>query len=194
MKAAEEDALDSFGTGIYSAGTSSLEMDGVRIFLSTSNTYGGIAQGTYSWAQAKVDSTTTTLSLAKMQERYEAAKEGNDAPDLVTTDETEFNAFWGLLQPQQRFSDGDTAKAGFRNLMFNGAMVAEDSYCPSGFMVFWNLKKIKLVSSSSRKFPGKFVDFEMPHNQDVRVAHIRWAGNLVCEEPRKFAVMDSLTG
>jgi len=72
--------------------------------------------------QAQIDSTTTALSLAKMQERYEACKEGADAPNLITTDETEFNAFWGLLQPQQRFSDGDTAKAGFRNLMFNGAV------------------------------------------------------------------------
>jgi len=49
MKAAEEDALDSFGTGIYSAGTDSKEITGVRVFLSTSATYGGISQSTESW-------------------------------------------------------------------------------------------------------------------------------------------------
>ena len=116
MQAAEEDALDSFGTGIYSAGTDSKEIDGARIFLSTSNTYGGISQSTNSWAQAQVDSTTTALSLSALQTQYEAAKEGNDAVDLITMAESQFNTFWALLQPQQRFSDGDTASAGFKNL------------------------------------------------------------------------------
>lgn len=106
---------------------------------------------------------------------------------------TQSNSFWSLLQPQQRFSDGDTAKAGFKNLMFNGAIVSEDSYCPSGYMVFWNMKRIKLVSSTKRAFPGKMEDFIKPHNQDVRVAHIFWAGNLVCEQPRKFGAMTALT-
>lgn len=193
MEIAKEDMLDLFGTGIYSAGTDSKDIDGNGIYLSTSNTYGGISQSANSFWQAKIDSSTGTLSLAKMQERYEAAKEGAQAPNLITTTETLFNSFWGLLQPQQRFSDGDTAKAGFKNLMFNGAVVAEDSYCSSGDMIFHNLKKLKLVSSSQRKFPGKFIDFVTPHNQDVDVAHIRWAGNLVCEEPRKQAAMTALT-
>lgn len=191
-KAAEEDAMDSFATGLYSAGTDAKEIDGARIFLSTSNTYGGIDQSANSWAQAKIDSTTPTLSLAKLQEQYEAAKEGNDAVDLITFDETQFNKFWSLLQPQQRFSDGDTAKAGFKNLMFNGAVCSEDSYVPSGYVVGWNLKRVVLKSSTQRKFPGKFIDFDMPHNQDAMIAHIRWAGNLVCEQPRKFFAFTAL--
>lgn len=193
MQAAQEDALDSFGTGIYSAGTDTKDIDGARIFLSTSNTYGGIAQSTNSWAQSNIDSTTTTLSLSALQTQYEAAKEGADAVDLITFDETQFNTFWSLLQPQQRFSDGDTAKAGFKNLMFNGAVCAEDSYAPSGHVVGWNMKRIKLTSSTKRKFPGKMIDFETPHNQDAMIAHIRWAGNMVCEQPRKFFAMTALT-
>lgn len=193
MAAAEEDALDSFATGLYSAGTDAKEVDGARIWLSTSNTYGGVSQTANSWLQSNVDSTTTSLSLSKLQEQYEGAKEGSDAVDLITFDETQFNTFWGLLQPQQRFSDGDTAKAGFKNLMFNGAIASEDSYVPSGYVVGWNLKRVKLVSSTQRKFPGKFVDFEMPHNQDADIAHIRWAGNLVCEQPRKFFAFTALT-
>lgn len=191
--AAEEDALDSFATGLYSAGSSALEIDGARIFLSTTNTYGGIAQSTNSWAQAKMDTTTTALSLAALQTQFEAAKQDNDAPNLITFTETQFNNFWGLLQPQQRFSDGDTAKAGFKNLMFNGAICAEDSYCPTGYVVGWNLKRIKLASSTKRKFPGEFIDFEQPIDQDAMVAHIRWAGNLICEQPRKFFAFTALT-
>lgn len=193
MQAAEEDALDSFGTGIYSAGTDSKEIVGARVFMSASNTYGGISQSANSFWQSNVDSTTTALSLSKLQEQYEAAKEGSEAVGLITFSEAQFNILWGLIQPQQRFSDGDTAKAGFKNLMFNGAICAEDSYAPTNYVVGWNLDKVKLVSHTDRKFPGKFIDFEMPHNQDADIAHIRWAGQLVCEEPRKCFIFTALT-
>jgi hypothetical protein len=193
MDAAKEDALDSFGTGIYSDGTDSKDIVGARVWLSTSNTYGGISQTANSWWQSNVDSTTTTLSLSAMQTQYEAATEGPDRPDLITMTESIFNDFWALLQPQQRFTDEGTANAGFRNLMFNGAVASEDSYAPSSHMVFWNLKRVKLVSHSQRKFPGVMVDFEMPHDQDVKVGHIRWAGQLICEQPRKQAALTAIT-
>lgn len=191
-KAAEEDAMDSFGTAIYSAGTDSLEVVGVRTLLSTSNTYGGISQSSNSWWQAQIDSTTTALSLSTMNALYEACREGNDAPGLITTTETQFAKVWGFFQPQQRFADSETAKAGFKNIMFNGAIVSEDSYCPSGYLIMWNLDRIKLVSSTIRNFPGKFIPFQKPVDQDAMVAHIRWAGNMVCEQPRKLGAMTAL--
>lgn len=193
MEAAEEDIRDAFATGIYSAGTDAKEIDGARIFLSASNTYGGIAQSTNSWWQAKVDSTTTALSLAAMQSRYEAASEPPDRPNLITTTETLFNSFHALLTPIQRFADKSTADAGYQNLLFRGAPVLEDSYCPASHMVFWNLKHIKFVSHASRKFPGEQIPFQSPVNQDVLVSHIRWMGNLVCSQPRKQGVMTALT-
>jgi len=49
IKIAKEDIIDSFATGIYSDGTDTKDIDGARIFLSTSNTYGGISQSTESW-------------------------------------------------------------------------------------------------------------------------------------------------
>jgi len=191
-KAAEEDAMDSFATGIYSAGTDAKEIDGVQIFLSTSNTYGGISQTAQSWARAQVDATTTAISLTALQTMYEAAKEGGDAVNLMLFDEVQYNKFWSLLQPQQRFSDGDTASAGFKNLLFNGAVCAEDSYVPSNYVIGINLKHVKLVSSTKRKFPGEFIPFDAPINQDAKVAHIRWAGNMVCGQPRKNFVFTAL--
>lgn len=193
IQIAEEDIRDSFATGLYSAGTDSKEIVGARVFLSTSNTYGGISQTTNSWAQAKIDSTTTALSLSKMQERYEACSEPPIRPGLITTTETLFNSYHALLTPIQRFSDSTTADAGYHNLLFRGAPVLEDSYCPTGYMVFWNLKYLQLVSHSQRKFPGEFIDFEQPINQDVLVAHTRWAGQLTCSAPRFFGAMTALT-
>jgi len=190
---AKRDIKDSFATGLYSAGTDAKEITGAQVFVATSSSYGGLSQSTESWLQAKVDSTTPALSLGKMQERWEACKEDNDKISLVTTTETLYNSFWSLLQPQQRFSDNSTAKAGFENLMFNSAPVLEDSYCPSSSMYFWNLKHLKLVSSKQRPFPGSLQPFVKPTNQDAKTALILWAGELVCEEPRKFGVMSALT-
>lgn len=189
----KRDLKNSFATGLYSAGTDSKEITGARVFLSTTSSYGGLSQSTESWLQAKIDSTTTALSLGKMQERWEACKEDNDKPNLITTTETLYNSFWSLLQPQQRFTDSKTASAGFENLMFNSAPVLEDSYCPSNYMIFWNLKHLKLVSSTQRPFPGDLQPFVKPTNQDARTALILWAGELVCEEPRKFGAMTALT-
>jgi len=191
--AAKRDLKDSFAKGIYSAGTDSKEIIGARVFVSTSSAYGGLDQSTESWLQAKVDSTTTAVSLGKMQERWEACKEDSDKVNLITTTETLYNSFWSLLQPQQRFTDSKTASAGFENLMFNSAPVLEDSYCPSGHMYFWNLKKMKLVSATGRPFPGDMQDFVKPTNQDARTALILWAGALICEEPRKLGAMTALT-
>lgn len=190
---AEEDAQDYFASGLYSSGTDAKEMDGVGIFLSASNTYGGISQTLQSWARAQIDSTTTAISLVALQTQYEAAKENNDAPNLICFDEVQFNKFWALLQPQQRFSDGDTASAGFKNLLFNGAVCVEDSYAPSNYVVGLNLKHLTLVSSTQRKFPGLFVPFQSPINQDAKVAHIRWAGNLLGGQPRKHFAFTALT-
>lgn len=193
VEAAKEDVKDAFGTGLYSSGTDAKSIIGARVFLSTSNTYGGVSQTSNSWLQAKIDSTTTVLSLNAMQSRWEAAKEAPDAPNLITCTESLYNSFFALLQPQQRFTDGETTKAGFQNLLFNGAPVLEDSYCPTSFMVFWNLKHLKMYSHSERNFPGKFIEFQKPINQDASVAHIYWAGQLVCEEPRKFAALTAIT-
>lgn len=193
VTAAEEDAKDSFATGLYSAGTDAKEIVGARVFLSASNTYGGISQSANSWAQAVVDSTTTALSLTALQSAYESSKVDNDKVDLMLFDETQYSKFWSLLQPQQRFTDGETAKAGFGNLIFNGAVCMADSYCPSNYVVGINLKHTKLLSSAKRKFPGFFIPFEAPITQDARVAHIRWAGQMICGQPRKNFVFTALT-
>lgn len=193
IEAAEEDAKDSFATGLYSAGTDSKEIVGVRVFLSTSNTYGGISQSANSWAQAVVDSTTTALSLTALQSVYESSKVDNDKVDHIFFDEAQYTKLWSLFQPQQRFTDSETAKLGVGNLLFNGAICMADSYCPSNYVVGINSKHIVLKSSTKRKFPGEFIPFDAPINQDAKVAHIRWAGQLICGQPRKNFVFTALT-
>lgn len=194
VEAAEEDIRDAFGTGLYSNGTTDPKsIVGVRGYLSTSATYGGISQSGESWLQSNVDSTTTTLSLPVMQTQYNAASQAPERPNLITTTVSIFNSYWSLLQPQQRFADGDTAAAGFKNLLFNGAVVIEDRYAPSSHMVFHNTKYIRLYSHKDRKFPGEYVDFRKFFDQDAEIATIQWAGAMVCSSPRLQAGLTAIT-
>lgn len=100
VEAAEEDIRDAFGDGLYSDGsTDPKSIIGARAWLSTSATYGGISQSTESWLQSNIDSTTTTMSLGKLQTQYEAAVHGPDKPNLATTTKTLFNSYWSTLGP-----------------------------------------------------------------------------------------------
>lgn len=194
VEAAEEDIRDAFGDGLYSNGsTDPKSIIGARAWLSTSATYGGISQSSESWLQSNIDSSTTTMSLGKLQTQYEAAVHGPDKPNLATTTKTLFNSYWSLLQPQQRFSDSDMASAGFKNLLFNGATVLMDEYAPASHFIFWNTKFVKLYSHKDRKFPGQFVDFRKFFDQDAEIATIQWAGALVCSSPRMQSALTALT-
>lgn len=193
VEAAKEDLLDIFATGLYSDGTDSESIVGSRVFVSQSSTYGGISQASESWLQAQLDSVTTNITLAKMQEMYQNCKVTNQVVDLIVTDESEYNAVWASIQPAQRFSDKNTADAGFTNLLFNSAKLVEDGvYCPDGYMYFFNTKTLQFKSHSERDFPGKMEPWIKPTNQDVRVQHLFWMGAFVCDEPRQNGVMTAL--
>ena len=69
----------------------------------------------------------------------------------------------------------------------------EDSYAPSGYMVFHNCKFINLYSHKERKFPGEFKDFEEFFDQDAMIAKLQWLGEMICSAPRYQAAMTALS-
>lgn len=194
VEAAEEDIRDNFGTGLYSNGTTDPKsIIGLGGFMSTTATYGGVSQSSESWLQANIDSSTTTMSLGKLQTAFESAVHGPDKPDLCLTTKTLFNSYWSLLQPQQRFSDSDMASGGFKNLLLNGAVVLMDEYCTASSFFLLNTKYIKLYSHKDRKFPGEYVDFRKFFDQDAEIATMQWAGIFACSGPRFQAALTALS-
>lgn len=187
----EKSIMDDMGTGLYNAGTDSKAIGGLRLALSTSNTVGGISQSSYSWWQPQLDSTTTTLTIAAMQSRDQAATIGNDGPTVIMTTRSLYNSYYALLQPQQRFTDSETGKGGFSSLMFNGKPVIVDSHCPSSHMLFLNEDYVHLFYHPDEDF--RFEPFQKPINQNVKVAKIYWAGALGYSNLRMQAAMTALT-
>lgn len=188
---AEKTIQDKFGTGIYSAGTNPKSILGLRMFVATSQTVGGISQTSYSWWAAQVDSSTTTLMIAAMQSRHNAASLNNESPTAVATTKALYNSYYGLLQPQQRFTDSETAKGGFSSLMFNGIPVLPDSYCPTSHMLFLNEKYLHMFVHKDEDM--RFEPFQKPINQNVKSAKIFWAGAFAASNNRLQAGMTALT-
>lgn len=191
IKIAEKTMIDKLGTGVYSAGTDPKSIIGLRTIVGTSNTVGGISQSSYSWWQAKVDSSTATLTIAKMQERFNLCSVNNDQPTVVATTRSMYNAYYALLQPSQRFVDAETAKGGFSSIMFNGIPVIADSYCPSQHMFFLNENYLHLFAHKQEDM--RFEEFQKPINQNVKVAKIYWMGAFGSSNNRLHGAMTVLT-
>lgn len=191
VKNAERTLAQKLGDGLYSNGVTSSDLIGLRYAFANSNTIGEIDQSAFSWWNVKTDTTTTTLSIAAMKTQFEAATVDQERPDLITTTRTLHNSFFGLLQPQQRFSDPKKASAGFENLLFMGVPVVADSKCPSSYMMMLNMEHVFL--SVHRDADMKFIPFVRPVNQDVESAKVLWAGALCYSNLRLLAGFTGLT-
>lgn len=191
IQIAEKSLKDTVATGLYNAGSDAKAILGLRSFLSTSATYGGISQTTYSFWQANVDATTTTLSIGALQSQWSNCAINGEAPTLALCTTANYDRYYALLQPQQRFMDSESASAGFTSLMFNSIPVISDSKCPSGYFVFLNEDYLDLHVHKDENF--RFEPFMKPINQNVRVAHIFAMMALASSNNRMHAALTALT-
>jgi hypothetical protein len=191
VEIAEKTIRDKLSTGLYNDGSDSKQVQGLRLALSTTSTLGGISGSTYSWWNAQVDSSTTTLTLSAMQSMYGDCGEGSDYPDLIVGDQDMFDRYHALLTPQQRFASEDEARGGFKSLLFNGVPVVVDASCSAGDMFFLNLKYMDLMPHKDENF--RLEPFVKPINQSVKVAKVYWMGALAYSNRRRLGLLDAIT-
>lgn len=170
VKIAEKSIRDKVAVGLWNAGTTTNAILGLRSFLSTSATYGNISQTSYSFWAANVDSSTTTQSIGAVQSQFSAASLNGDSPTVILSGSSRYDAYYGALQPQQRFTDAETAKGGFTALMFNGVPWIMDSKAPSGYVVGLNEDYLHFIVHRDENF--RMEPFAKPINQNIQVAHI----------------------
>lgn len=188
---AEKTMADILGTDLWNAGTAAKSIGGLRLLFSASNTFGGIAQATYSWWQPQIDTSTTTLTLGAMQTIHNRCSIGSDGPTVAVTTRAIYNSYYGLLQPQQRFTDSETAKGGFSALMFNGIPIIVDSHAPTSHLAMLNEQYLDLFYHPDEDF--RFEPFQKPINQNVKVAKVYWAGNFGTSNARMQGCLTALT-
>lgn len=186
----EKTVADTMGTALFNAGTTTNALIGLRLACQSSGyTYGGISKTTYSWWRGTVDA-STVLSLAAMQGAQGDVQIDNDRPSVWVTTQNIFDDFYGLIQPQQRFMDSETAKAGFTNMLFNGKPVLVDSHCPASHMFGLNENYLQLIVHKDEDF--RFEPFIKPTNQNVSTAKVYWTGALTCSNARMQVMFTSI--
>jgi hypothetical protein len=191
VEVAEKTIRDKLATALYNDGTDAKQIQGLKLAVGTANTVGGIDQSTYSWWQANVDSSTTTLTLSAMQGLYGDCGEGTEYPNIAIGDQDMFDRYYALLQPQQRFASSEMADGGFKSLQFNGIPVVVDANCAAGDLYMLNLDYLKLMPHKDENF--RLEPFVKPINQNVKVAKIYWMGVLASSNNRRQGLLDSIT-
>ncbi len=187
--------IDSIGTGVYSDGsTDTSDMNGLRQAVSTSNTYAGIAQSTYTWWAAAGVSTATAITDALLQTGYGAATQnatGQIAPTCGVTTQTQFDKIRAIYLPQQRYI-GDAANVGWgQSIPFSGVPIVPDAKVPSGYF-FW-LQENDLNIYISEKLNFEFMPWKEPINQpSASTAFLKVAINMI-QIPTGCYVFTSLT-
>lgn len=174
MQIAEKTLKDLLGTGLWSDGSTAKSIVGLRDIIATDQTVGGISQTDNSWWRGQVDSTSTITTMSVLNALYQNCSVDDEKPDFLTGTRTIYNAYYALLQPQQRFQDDATAKGGFQNLMFNGAPMVHDSHAPTSNLAMLNLKHLKLFYHSKRNMIWE--PMQKPINQQVKVGRVLWMG------------------
>lgn len=191
MMAAEMTLKDNLQTGIYSDGTTASDIGGLQLIIDSGNTVGGIAQATYSWWRSQENSATTVLSLDALQTMFNALSINTKTPSVLVATRANYNRYYALLQPQQRFVDSKTASAGFQSLLFNGVPMVVASKAPTNSLFMLNEEFISLYYHPDEDM--RLEPFVKPTNQNVKIGKIYWAGNLGISNARMHGKFTALS-
>jgi hypothetical protein len=195
-KQAEKSLQKSLSEGAWSDGTGNggKDLTGLQALVDSTTTVGGLAPGTFAWWAADEAATVGSFAangITQMRTSFNNVSYGNDKPDIIFTDQNNFERYEAALQPQERYVNTKAADAGFQNLTFKGVPIMWDRDCPSNEMYFLNSNYMNLVVHRDADMAtGEFI---RPENQDVTTAQILFQGNLTLNNRRMFAKMTGLT-
>lgn len=193
---AEKSLQSVLSEGSWSDGTGNngKQLTGLQAIVDSTATVGGLAPGTFAWWAA--DETASAGSFAatgldKMEATFNNISYGNDTPDAIFTDQSVFQFYKKVLQPQERYVNTMAADAGFTNIAYNAVPVMWDRDCPSGEMYFLNSKYVNLVVHKDADMStGEFI---RPKDQDVTTAQILFQGNLTTNNRRMLGKITGIT-
>ena len=192
-KQAEQTAKKILAQGLYAtdATDSTLKMHSLATIIATTGTVGGISKSAQSWWQSQTGTAESFAAngLDEMRNIYNdcTVQDQTDHPDLIITDQTDYERYEKILQPQERFTDSKMADAGFENLKFKNKPLTWDYYCTDGKMYFINTKYLKLhVHQDADLHTGEFIE---PQDQDALVAKMLWMGELTVSNCSKHGVL-----
>ena len=196
IKQAEMSLRDKMDIDMWASAVTGTNMNTLVTIVDTSTTIGQVSKSSNSWWQAQVTSSGSFAArgLTDMRGVYNNITNqslSGGAPDFICGDQTAYQFYEAVLQPQQRFEDETMAGAGFENLRYKGATFTYDPNTPAGTMFMLSSDSLKLVTSKGTNFITSA--FIRPNNQDARTAQILWAGQLVSDNNRRLGKLTGIT-
>ena len=200
LSVAESTMANLLCGGLYSDGTSAggKEIDGLEAMLPvdpSDDNYGNIPSATFTFWQNAVSDQTSANGLDPTQIQgfwnalWASLVRGQDRIDTIMSDTVVWEAYMSSLQAQQRFSNTNSADAGFVTIKFMDADVCLDggiyngslgSGAPTGTAFFLNSKYLHYRPHSARDMVPLSPNRRYATNQDAEVQILAWAGNLTC--------------
>ena len=183
-------AANNMSLDIYSNGSLANQMGGLAHIVQTNGvgTVGGIDSSTFPFWQNKYREIAGTNAWSKssikgeMNALWLSLVRQTDKPDLIVSTHDFYAAYWESLQDLQRYTDTQSAAAGFSSLKFVTADVIFDSnanFATNGeTMYFLNTDYIELVVHRQANWTQ--LDDKVSLNQDAVVIPIIFQGQLVC--------------
>jgi len=184
---------NNFSADLYSDGTLPNQIGGLQALVPDNGlgTVGGIDSSAWPFWQSLVQSAaaplqgggaivpgpTTMESL--MLPLWLALIRGDDQPNLIVSDNNYFSLFEQSQTSIKRYTNSDSASAGFVELKYKKADVIFDggSGIPANHMYFLNTDYIELVTHKDANM--EVMDEMKPYNQDAAVIPVLWMGNMV---------------
>jgi hypothetical protein len=132
-----QDFTDRIATDVYTTNPNGLGISSLAEIVDSADTYAGIAvSDAAAWAGNEDSSTTELLLYGTNSLSYwcNQATFGRKMPTLINTTRDLASKFESLVEPQKRYTDKETANAGFPNVTFHGIPVVGNPYVPASVM------------------------------------------------------------
>lgn len=167
---------------------------------------GNLNQSTYSWWQNKFKVSAATTwggTMDEWQHMYNSCGLGpGGSPNLIICDQTTYELIQAAHYNKFRMIETDK-NFSWENTKFKNAVITYDERVPNvyastldtttaigGTAYFLNTQYYKLKYESETNFV--LGPFQKPVNQDAKVAHILWMGNLTINNRRKQGVIGKI--
>lgn len=208
---AEKTFANAMNRDMYSAGTLPNQIGGLQLLVSDTptNMVGGIDAGQWKFWENKVFKLSapwgggSAITMGKdtikgvMNKMFIALTRGTDKPDFVLTCPDWYEIYLASLQDFQRYTDKQSADAGFTSLKFQTADVFFDqttseieegvTIMPDNHMYFLNTDYIKLcVHRDADMTP---LEDKTSVNQDATISPVIWMGNLTTSNRARQGVV-----
>ena len=191
---------NNFSIDLYSDGSLTNQINGLAAIVAdtNTNTVGGINATTWTFWQNTVSSagtlsvtpSATTIENGLMLPTWLLLDRGpDDQPDLIVMSNNYYTFFETSQVSLKRYTDAESANAGFSTLKYKSADVIFDggSGIVTSHAFFLNTNYLGL--SVHQDADLEVMDDMRPVNQDASVTPILWMGNLTCSNRKMQGVI-----